>query len=134
MLRLSNTHSYRVPVVGRTLDIFEALRKSASPLSANEIADITRTSRSTAYRILRTLLERGYVYQSLDGKFSTQKAGSSGIIPRAECSPLVSLSRNLDDSADLSGKEVVELLIAVLQPLLQSKGVSRRRKKPAKLV
>jgi DNA-binding IclR family transcriptional regulator len=132
MLRLSNTHSYRVPVVIRTLDIFETLRKSATPLSANVIADRTRTSRSTAYRILRTLLERGYVTQNLDGKFSARKAIRAGILPREEYSPLVSLSRNLEDSAELSGREVVELLVAILQPLLESTKAGKERRRSAK--
>jgi hypothetical protein len=81
MLRLSKARSYSIPVVVRTLDILELLSRSDSPLKTNEISDRARVSRSTTYRILKTLVQRGYVSQDLDGRFSFSDPDNARITP-----------------------------------------------------
>lgn len=68
MLKLKKEpRSYVVPVVERTFDILESL--NTTPRKASEIADGTGIARSTTYRILRTLVRRGYVAQVASGGY-----------------------------------------------------------------
>lgn len=65
MLRSSRQPKYYVvPVVERTLDIMELLKETCEPMKVAAISDATGIARSTAYRILRTLVDRGYVSQN----------------------------------------------------------------------
>src|SRR5580700_5081547 len=84
MLRLSKSRSYSVPVVERALDILEVLYGSHCPLKTNDISRLSRVSRSTTYRILRTLAQRGYVFQNLEGEFSVKYLDSKKIVPVGE--------------------------------------------------
>jgi hypothetical protein len=59
----------------RTLDVLEYLYRCESPVKTNEISDSLQVPRSTTYRILRTLVHRGYVLQDLDGRFSFNHPG-----------------------------------------------------------
>ena len=128
MLRISRTRSYLVPVVLRTLDIVEVLRKSDSPLKANELAATSQISRSTTYRILRTLLERGYVCQNLDGSYSIQHAANTNIIPSTRRNLLASLQQTLNNASDLSGDEIVEMLLVILRALRREQRDSNETK------
>jgi|GEM_PF-4276824 DNA-binding IclR family transcriptional regulator len=49
--------------VGKALDILDCLGREKTCLSASEVARHCRFSRPTAYRLLHTLLTRGYVTQ-----------------------------------------------------------------------
>src|SRR5580700_6372372 len=84
MLKLSRNRFYSVPVVMRTLDILEYLYKCESPLKTNEISDSLRVPRTTTYRILRTLVHRGYVFQDLDGRFSLNNLGMKFVPNRSD--------------------------------------------------
>lgn len=115
MLRLSKTGSYSVPVVVRTLDILELLHRSESPLKMTEISTTTRTAHSTTYRILRTLIDRGYISQDLDGRFGVKDVAKCGIFPTVP-KERRSLSHGTQDSeATLSADQFIELLLALLQ-------------------
>ena len=52
---------YSIAVVTRTLDILEALAEAKRPLGPTELARRVGTTPSAAFRILKTLEERGYV-------------------------------------------------------------------------
>lgn len=65
-----NKRSYQVPAVTRAIDIIEFLG-SRQEASFTEIFSLLGLPKSTAYQILNTLLERGYVRHSGGGaKFS----------------------------------------------------------------
>lgn len=55
------TRDYTIAVVLRTLDILEALADGKRPLGPTELARRVGTTPSAAFRILKTLEERGYV-------------------------------------------------------------------------
>jgi predicted transcriptional regulator len=76
MLKVSRNRFYSVPVVMRTLDVLEYLHRCESQVKTNEISDNLRVPRTTTYRILRTLVHRGYVIQDLDGRFSLSHSGT----------------------------------------------------------
>lgn len=69
---------YKVPVVERTFDILELLQKTSRPLKMAAIAEETGVARSTTYRILRTLVSRGYALQSTDGGYSGALSEAAG--------------------------------------------------------
>jgi len=60
--------SYFVPVVSKTLDILEAFQSTKEELSLEEIIRRTGMAHGTAYRILFTLVHRGYLVHSLQPK------------------------------------------------------------------
>lgn len=123
MLRVTKNRFYAVPVLMRTLDILEFLGKSDCPLRMKEISHGTGVSQTTTYRILRTLIHRGYVVQDIEGSFS--------LLNRSEMN-LVSVQRTNSRGSepmplhrtDLSGDQVIEILYGVLQTLGQGNGAS----------
>jgi IclR family acetate operon transcriptional repressor len=58
-----------VQSVDRALDLLEALASSGQPLGVSELAGLTRLPEGTAHRLLRSLLQRGYVRQTPDRKY-----------------------------------------------------------------
>jgi ribose transport system substrate-binding protein len=60
--------SYFVPVVSKTLDILEAFQSPQEELSLEEVIRRTGMAHGTAYRILFTLVHRGYLAQSSQPK------------------------------------------------------------------
>ena len=114
MLRLSKTRSYSVPIILRALDIFELLSDSKTPLKTNEIADALRIARSTTYRILRTFVERGYIYQNLDSRFGVKDSKLRNIVPITRGPGSTSLNLALESDSNLSTDYVIEILLAVL--------------------
>ena len=116
LLRLSKSRSYSVPVVERTLDILEVLHGSDCPLKTNEISSIAKVSRSTTYRILRTLVKRGYVLQNLDGEFSVKRSDFERIVPTRRKDRSVD-SMHTEPESNLSTDELIEILQGLLQGL-----------------
>jgi DNA-binding PadR family transcriptional regulator len=123
MLRLSKTGSYAVPVVLHTLDILELLYRSEFPLRMNEIKTMTRTAHSTTYRILRTLVDRGYVSQDIDGRFGVKDSGNARIVRILE-DGRSSLHRPQESEATLSTDQLIEILLAILQNLRRANSAS----------
>jgi predicted ArsR family transcriptional regulator len=105
----------------RTLDILEFLFKSNSPLKTNEISDIVRVPRTTTYRILRTLVHRGYVSQDLEGGFSFQHSDNPKIIPIRPQDQYIASHGKGEFEPDLPADEVIEMVIALLQGLRRGK-------------
>lgn len=116
ILRLTKSRYYSVPVVERTLDILEVLHGSDCPLKTNEISSLAKVSRSTTYRILRTLVQRGYVFQNLDGEFSVKQPNFQRIVPiRQEDQPNDSMPT--EPESDLSTDQLVDMLLGLLECL-----------------
>jgi IclR helix-turn-helix domain len=115
MLKLSKTGSYSVPVVQRTLDILELLYRSDSPLKMNEISRQTGTPHSTTFRILRTLVDRGYLLHDLDGRFGVESAANLTIVPRFGQDPRTSSHGVERPKSGLSADQAIEIIFALLQ-------------------
>lgn len=115
MLKLSKTGSYSVPVVQRTLDILELLYRSNSPLKMNEISRQTGASHSTTFRILRTLVDRGYVFHDLDGGFGANSSADLAIVPRFGHDFWTSSHRVEGTESSLSADQVIEIIVALIQ-------------------
>src|SRR5437588_8405579 len=60
---------YVIPVLSKALDVLELLQKENSPRTLEEIYQRTRISKTTVYRILKTLVHRGYLAHSENGLY-----------------------------------------------------------------
>ena len=60
---------YLIPVLTKSLDILELLQTENQPMVLEAIHRRTRISKTTVYRILKTLVHRGYVAQTSDRQY-----------------------------------------------------------------
>lgn len=60
---------YLIPVLSKALDILELLQSDNRPLNLEAIYEQTNISKTTVYRILKTLVHRGYLAQTQDGLY-----------------------------------------------------------------
>jgi len=74
MPKVLKSRFYVIPVLMHALDVLEFLSRTEAPLRMDEIADGTGVSRTTTYRILQTLVLRGYLAHDLEGRYSLSKS------------------------------------------------------------
>jgi len=67
-----STRLYLIPVLSKALQIIEFLQTDSRPQSLDSIHAHTQFSRSTVYRILKTLSHHGYVVQGEDGHYRVE--------------------------------------------------------------
>lgn len=115
MLRLRETKSYSVRVVNCALDILELLQSSEAPLKAKEIATNVMASRSTTYRVLRTLAARGYVIEELDARFSARPLNGSKQLECEMLNPLMPSIAASRDWAVMPAEQIVQLMLMILE-------------------
>ena len=60
---------YLIPILSKALDVLELLEQSNNAFSLEEVYQQTRISKTSVYRILKTLVHRGYVAQTQDGRY-----------------------------------------------------------------
>jgi ribose transport system substrate-binding protein len=60
---------YLIPVLTKALDILELLQTENQPMVLETIHKRTKISKTTVYRILKTLVHRGYVGQAADRQY-----------------------------------------------------------------
>jgi ribose transport system substrate-binding protein len=71
---------YLIPILSKALDVIELLEESHGPVSLEDVYQKTRISKTSVYRILKTLVHRGYVAQTQNGQYSvTSAAAASGV-------------------------------------------------------
>ena len=64
--KTKNKRLYLIPVLTKALDILELLQNEDQPMVLETIHKRTKISKTTVYRILKTLVHRGYVVQTAD--------------------------------------------------------------------
>jgi ribose transport system substrate-binding protein len=60
---------YLIPILSKALDVIELLEQDHTSLSLEDVYQKTRISKTSVYRILKTLAHRGYVAQSQNGQY-----------------------------------------------------------------
>jgi ribose transport system substrate-binding protein len=60
---------YLIPILSKALDIIELLEESHTPITLEDVYQRTRISKTSVYRILKTLVHRGYVAQTQSGQY-----------------------------------------------------------------
>ncbi len=60
---------YLIPILSKALDVIELLERDHAPLTLEDIYQKTRISKTSVYRILKTLVHRGYLAQTQNGQY-----------------------------------------------------------------
>jgi ribose transport system substrate-binding protein len=60
---------YLIPILSKALDIMELLHAEKSPMALEVVYQKTQFSKTSVYRILQTLVHRGYVAKTSDGLY-----------------------------------------------------------------
>ncbi|MGC1781459.1 MAG: substrate-binding domain-containing protein [Acidobacteriaceae bacterium] len=60
---------YLIPILSKALDIMEFLQSEKSPVALESVYQKTKFSKTSVYRILQTLVHRGYVAKTSDGLY-----------------------------------------------------------------
>ena len=60
---------YLIPILSKALDVIELLEESHGPVALEEVYQKTQISKTSVYRILKTLVHRGYVAQTQNGLY-----------------------------------------------------------------
>ncbi len=103
---------YLIPILSKALDVMELLQTERASMSLEAVYQRTKFSKTSVYRILQTLLHRGYVARSGDGLYRLVSlplklrfgfAGQSSEMPFSQA-----VTESLQSAAAASG---VDLLI-----------------------
>ena len=107
------TRLYLIPVLTKALDILELLQGRNEPMVLEAIHKQTKISKTTVYRILKTLVHRGYVGQTADRHYrhiATPKklrfgfGGQSAGMPFSEA-----VTASLREAANVVGVDLIVL-------------------------
>jgi ribose transport system substrate-binding protein len=60
---------YLIPILSKALDVIELLEQDHAPLTLEDVYQKTRISKTSVYRILKTLVHRGYLAQTQNGQY-----------------------------------------------------------------
>ena len=60
---------YLIPILSKALDVIELLEKDNAPLTLEDVYQKTNISKTSVYRILKTLVHRGYLAQTQNGQY-----------------------------------------------------------------
>ena len=60
---------YLIPILSKALDVIELLEQNNSPVTLEDVYQKTQISKTSVYRILKTLVHRGYVAQAQNGQY-----------------------------------------------------------------
>lgn len=102
MLKLAaRSKYYTVPIVECTFDIIELLRRQAVPMKVASIAETTGIALSSTYRIVRTLVDRGYLIRDESGHYMVALDYEKTQAQRSICT--AGASRSSLEVSDASG-------------------------------
>ena len=60
---------YLIPILSKALDVIELLEQNHAPMTLEDVYQKTHISKTSVYRILKTLAHRGYLAQSQNGQY-----------------------------------------------------------------
>jgi len=60
---------YLIPILSKALDVIELLEQDNTPLTLEDVYQRTNISKTSVYRILKTLVHRGYLAQTPSGQY-----------------------------------------------------------------
>ncbi len=60
---------YLIPILSKALDVLELLEQQNAPVTLEDVFQKTNISKTSVYRILKTLVHRGYVAQAQNGQY-----------------------------------------------------------------
>lgn len=104
---------YLIPILSKALDVLELLEQDHAPVTLEEVFQRTRISKTSVYRILKTLVHRGYVAQTQNGLYrlvSRPRRLRFGFAAQSAEMPFsVAVAQSITAAAAASGVELVLL-------------------------
>jgi DNA-binding IclR family transcriptional regulator len=96
--------------VGRALEIIELLTRTTGPLGLNEVASRMNMTKSSAFRLLRTLEALDYVTQTGDGRYLILPENRA-TVPSRIANSLVRVARDVMRRLNMEFQETVSLAV-----------------------
>lgn len=104
---------YLIPILSKALDVLELLEQDHAPLTLEDVFQRTQISKTSVYRILKTLVHRGYVAQSQNGAYrlvSRPRRLRFGFAAQSAENPFsVAVAHSITAAAAASGVELLQL-------------------------
>lgn len=104
---------YLIPILSKALDVLELLEQNHGPASLEDVYQKTHISKTSVYRILKTLVHRGYVAQAQNGQYrlvSRPRRLRFGFATSSAEMPFsVAVAQSITAAAAASGVEVLIL-------------------------
>ncbi len=104
---------YLIPILSKALDVIELLEENHAPVSLEDVYQRTHISKTSVYRILKTLVHRGYVAQAQNGLYrlvSRPRRLRFGLsVQSAELPFSMAVAQSVTDAAAAAGVELIVL-------------------------
>jgi ribose transport system substrate-binding protein len=104
---------YLIPILSKALDVIELLEENHSPVSLEDVYQKTRISKTSVYRILKTLVHRGYVAQAQNGQYRLvsrpRRLRFGFAVQSAELPFSVAVAHSVTAAAAAAGVELIVL-------------------------
>lgn len=104
---------YLIPILSKALDVLELLEQTNSPVSLEDVYQQTKISKTSVYRILKTLVHRGYVAQGQSGQYrlvSRPRRLRFGFAAQSAEMPFsVAVANSISSAAAAAGVELLTL-------------------------
>ncbi len=104
---------YLIPILSKALDVIELLERDHAPLTLEDVYQKTRISKTSVYRILKTLVHRGYLAQTQNGQYRLvsrpRRLHFGFAVQSAELPFSVAVSQSVTAAAAAAGVELLVL-------------------------
>ncbi|MGB8029595.1 MAG: substrate-binding domain-containing protein [Terracidiphilus sp.] len=104
---------YLIPILSKALDVIELLEQDHTPLTLEDIYQRTNISKTSVYRILKTLVHRGYLAQTPSGQYRLvsrpRRLRFGFAMQSAEMPFSEAVARSVTAAAAASGVELIVL-------------------------
>ncbi len=104
---------YLIPILSKALDVLELLEQTGGPITLEDVYQQTKISKTSVYRILKTLVHRGYVAQGQSGQYrlvSRPKRLRFGFAAQSAEMPFsVAVGASVTAAAAAAGVELLQL-------------------------
>src|SRR5271157_1170168 len=104
---------YLIPILSKALDVIELFERDHAALTLEDVYQQTNISKTSVYRILKTLVHRGYLAQTQNGQYRLvsrpRRLHFGFAVQSAELPFSVALSQSVNAAAAAAGVELTIL-------------------------
>jgi ribose transport system substrate-binding protein len=104
---------YLIPILSKALDVIELLERDHASLTLEDVYQKTNISKTSVYRILKTLVHRGYLAQTQNGQYRLvsrpRRLHFGFAVQSAEMPFSVAVAQSVSAAAAASGVELIIL-------------------------
>jgi ribose transport system substrate-binding protein len=104
---------YLIPILSKALDVIELLEQDNTPLTLEDVYQRTNISKTSVYRILKTLVHRGYLAQTPNGQYRLvsrpRRLRFGFAVQSAEMPFSEAVAQSVSGAASASGVELIIL-------------------------